>query len=387
VEHHGVGIDLRFGSNAVRLAAAQWLVAGAILLAVMLLTPTLWEKAEPFSPGPDYRIPYALSSDYWLYRRWAGAATASGKTPVIGDSVVWGQYVAGDQTLSHYLNRETGGEQFANLGLDGTHPAALAGLVEYYGGDIAGRRVLLHCNLLWTASKRHDLQEHKEFRFNHPALVPQFVPEIPCYTENLSRRLSIVIERRVPFAVWANHLRVAYLDQKDLAAWTMQHPYENPVETLWPKSEGVRSLNSVGLQTPSPPDDPPQHDATPWIERGIQRQSFAWVELDGSLQWRCFRRTVEVLRERGNEVFVLIGPFNEHMLEDANRPVYAERKRAAEAWLHEKGVPCLAPEALPSHLYADASHPLSDGYALLAKRLLEDKSFADWAAPRPSGKR
>jgi len=372
VEHHGVGIDLRFGSNAVRLAAAHWLVAGAILLAVMLLAPALWEKAEPFAPGPDYRIPYALSSDYWLYRRWAGAAASSDKTPVIGDSVVWGQYVAGDQTLSHYLNRETGGEQFANLGLDGTHPAALAGLVEYYGGDIAGRRVLLHCNLLWTASRKHDLQEHKEFRFNHPALVPQFVPEIPCYTEDRSRKLGIVIERHVPFAAWADHLRVAYLDQKDLAAWTMQHPYENPLEAMRPRL----------LQT----DSPPQHDGAPWTERSIQRQSFAWVELDGSLQWRCFRRIVEILRERGSAVFVLIGPFNEHMLEDANRPVYAERKRAAEAWLRENGVPCLAPEALPSRLYADASHPLAEGYALLAKRLLEDKSFGDWAAPRPSGK-
>lgn len=373
VEHHGVGIDLRYGSNAVRLSAAQWLVAGAILLAVMLLAPPLWEKAEPFAPGPDYRLPYALSSDYWQYRRYAREAAAADKTLVIGDSVVWGQYVAADQTLSHYLNRETGGERFANFGLDGAHPAALAGLVEYYGGDIAGRRVLLHCNLLWTASRKHDLQEHKEFRFNHPALVPQFVPEIPCYTEDRSRRLGIVIERHVPFAAWADHLRVAYLDQKDLAAWTMQHPYENPLEAMRPRL----------LQT----DSPPQHDGAPWTERGIQRQSFAWVELDGSLQWRCFRRTVEILRERGSAVFVLIGPFNEHMLEDANRPVYAERKRAAEAWLRENGVPCLAPDALPSRLYADASHPLAEGYALLARRLLEDKSFGDWAAPRPSGKR
>jgi hypothetical protein len=49
-----------------------------------------------------------------------------------------------------------------------------------------------------------------------------------------------------------------------------------------------------------------------------------------------------------------------------------------EAWLREHGIPCCAPAALPSELYADASHPLGDGYALLAKRLLEDQSFADW---------
>jgi hypothetical protein len=373
-EHHGVGIDLRFGSNAVRLSVVMWLVAGAIFAAFMLLAPTLWEKAEPFSPGPDYRIPYSLSSDYWLYSRYARiAAAASDRILVIGDSVIWGQYVASDQTLSHYLNQETGGERFANLGLDGTHPAALAGLVKYYGGDIAGRRVLLHCNLLWTASKKHDLQERKEFRFNHPTLVPQFAPEIPCYAENLSRRLSIAIERRAPFSAWTNHLRVAYLGQTDLAAWTMQHPYENPVEALWPELPRT--------------DDWPQHDAAPWTERGIRQQSFAWVDLDGSLQWRCFRRALEILRERGNQVFVLVGPFNEHMLEEANRAVYAERKRGAETWLRDNGVPCFAPEALPSNLYADASHPLSDGYALLARRLIEDKSFAGWLLAGPSEKR
>jgi hypothetical protein len=75
------------------------------------------------------------------------------------------------------------------------------------------------------------------------------------------------------------------------------------------------------------------------------------------------------------------------MLEDANRAVYAERQRAVEAWLCERGIPCLAPEPLPSHLYADASHPLSEGYALLAGRLLEDKSFAGWLSAGPPEKR
>jgi hypothetical protein len=368
MEHQGSGIDLRFGSNAVRLSTVMWLVAAAVVVAFMLFAPALWEKAEPFSPGPDYRLPYSLSSDYWLYSRYARtAAAASDRVLVIGDSVIWGQYVARDQTLSHYLSREAGGPRFANFGLDGAHPAALAGLLEYYGGDIAGRRVLLHCNLLWTASKKHDLQEKKEFRFNHPALVPQFTPEIPCYAESLSRRLSIAIGRRAAFSAWANHLQVAYLGQTDLAAWTLQHPYDNPAATLWP-----------GLPRT---DDRPRHDAATWTERGIERQSLAWVDLDGSLQWRCFRRAVKILRERGNQVFVLVGPFNEHMLEDANRAVYAERKRTVEAWLRENGVPCLAPDALPSHLYADASHPLSEGYALLARRMMEDAAFAKWTSP------
>jgi hypothetical protein len=362
-----VRIDLRYGSNAVRLSAAQWLIAAALVLAAVLLAPALWEKAEPFSPGPDYRIPYSLSSDYWLFSRYARAAAARGKTLVLGDSVIWGQYVAADRTLSHFLNQETGGERFANFGLDGAHPAALAGLVEYYGGDLAGRDVVLHCNLLWTASKKHDLAEHKEFQFNHPALVPQFVPWIPCYTETLSRRIGIVIERHVTFSAWADHLRLAYLGQMDLAAWTLEHPCANPLAALQP--------HLVAAAT-----DRPQHDAAPWTERGIPRQSFDWVDLDTSLQWCCFRRTVEVLRKRGSRVFVLVGPFNEHLLEPASLAVYAERKRQVAAWLRESGVPCLVPETLPSPLYADASHPLAEGYALLARRLIEDNAFAPFGA-------
>jgi hypothetical protein len=33
---------------------------------------------------------------------------------------------------------------------------------------------------------------------------------------------------------------------------------------------------------------------------------------------------------------------------------------------------------LPSELYADASHPLTQGYELLAKRLCQDPGFVAW---------
>jgi hypothetical protein len=33
---------------------------------------------------------------------------------------------------------------------------------------------------------------------------------------------------------------------------------------------------------------------------------------------------------------------------------------------------------LPSDLYADASHPLTDGYDLLAKRIYADQRFRRW---------
>lgn len=368
----GGHIDLRYGSNAVRLTAARWLLAAAIIAAAVLAAPPLWEKVEPLAAGPDYRIPYRLSSDYWLYGRYARLAAAEEKTLVVGDSVVWGQYVPPGGTLSHFLNQETGRDRFANLGLDGAHPVALAGLVEFYGGAIAGRNVVLHCNLLWTATKKHDLQERQEFRFNHPTLVPQFVPEIPCYSEVLSRRIGITINRHLTFPAWADHLRLAYLDQSDLAAWTLEHPHSSPAEALWPRANAA--------------EDRPQHDAAPWTERGIRPQAYEWVDLDTSLQWRYFRRTVEVLRERGNRVFVVVGPFNEHLLEPASLATYTQRKQQVAAWLRENNIASLVPDALPSPLYADASHPLAEGYARLAKQLIGDPSFGAWASSDAAGK-
>jgi hypothetical protein len=59
------------------------------------------------------------------------------------------------------------------------------------------------------------------------------------------------------------------------------------------------------------------------------------------------------------------------MLTDKSLNDYQKVKAAITTWLHDSGVPYSAPPALPSESYADASHPLSDGYELLARQLLE----------------
>jgi hypothetical protein len=345
----------------VRLSSRQWIAVALIVLVTFALAPSVWQRAEPLPAGADERIPYDLSNDYWLFGRYAAQAGERGDTLLVGDSVIWGEYVTKHETLSHYLNAQPSAARFANLGADGTHPVALAGLIEYYGGDIARRSVVLHCNLLWTASKKHDLQTEKEFRFNHPQLVPQFVPRIPCYGEPYSRRLSIAIEREIPFFAWANHVRLAYFGKGDLPAWTMEHPYGDPMAALRPNMDR--------------PEGSPAHEPISWTARGIEKQSLAWVDLDTSLQWRYFRRTVELLRARGNRVFVVVGPFNEHMLEEKSRETYGDRRRAVEAWLEGQGIPHFAPALLPSELYADASHPLAGGYAQLAQQLLANEAF------------
>ncbi len=355
-----------FGSNAVRLSPRQCVVAAVILAALCYWIPVAWRQIEPLEIGSDYRLPFRLGYDYWTFERYCGEVAAEDKTLLIGDSVVWGHYVSKAETLSHYLNEEAGEEGFANLGVDGIHPAAMEGLMCYYGRDVENRDVILHCNLLWICSEDRDLQSDKERTFNHPRLVPQFYPRIACYRESLSGRLGIVVERHVPLLAWASHLRIAYFDDSDLPRWTIDHPYKNPAR-------------AVTLELPSP-DEPPSDRpvAEPWTEKDIVTASFPWVELDTSLQWGCFKRTVAMLRQRGNRVFVLVGPLNEHLLTPTSARTYAQRKGEVEAWLKGEKIPHCIASMLPSRDYADASHPLAEGYARLAKELFAHKPFVDF---------
>jgi len=358
-----VQVDVPFSSNAIRLSQREWVIALVIVAALFCLIPAGWERIEAFEPDDDYRVPYGLSDDYWMYSRHCRSACGQGRIPVIGDSVVWGHYVSADETLSHYLNEIGGFPRFANAGVDGTHPAALAGLIEYYGRSISGKKVVLHCNLLWMSSEKHDLQSEKEFAFNHPRLVPQFYPDIPCCKEPASGRISAIIERNLPFLSWTSHVRAAYLQNSDLPTWTLENPYRNPI-------------GAVTLELPSPDQPPsPKPVAEPWTRKGIARINPSWVELQTSFQWSCFKRTVDILDHRGNRVFVLVGPFNEHMLKADSQRIYTRTRSEVEAWLQERRIACYIPPALPSDYYADASHPLSEGYAMLAGLLLENEAF------------
>ena len=174
-----------------------------------------------------------------------------------------------------------------NLGLNGADPVALAGLIDFYAADIQRKDVLLFWNPNWLSSAKVDLRGREEFRFNHPRLIPQFFPNIPCYTEHFSPRIGIVVEQRVPFESWAGHLQQAYYRDKNgqpvgIPEWTLLHPYENPLEPL-----------SHRL----PPSDYNLHDKpTPWTTR-MKKQDYAWVDLQTSLQWHSFQRVVRLLKE------------------------------------------------------------------------------------------
>src|SRR5213075_1627297 len=81
-------VETRF-VNAMRLSARCWLLVAAIVFLVEMATPPVWKKIERFDTGPDYRLPYTLSRDYWLYERRLGQIPQT-NIVVIGDSVIWG---------------------------------------------------------------------------------------------------------------------------------------------------------------------------------------------------------------------------------------------------------------------------------------------------------
>jgi hypothetical protein len=373
--------EVPFGVNAFRLDARQWAAALLIVATVLLLTPWIWQRAERFEAGPNYRLPYDLSKDYWLYGRRVSQVVNQDKVLLLGDSVVWGEYVAPDGTLARSLDDQASAtNRFVNLGLNGLFPLAQEGLIHHYGRSIRHERILLQFNLLWLTSPKADLSSEKEVTFNHSRLVPQFTPRIPCYGADANERLSTIVERAVPFLQWVGHIQNAYFGQKSVLSWTLEDDGGSPPG--YPNSYR-NPLAQISLTVPSAPATDPQrgpanarHKA--WSAEGQGPTRFDWVNLETSLQWRAFQRLVKELRARGNSVFVIVGPFNEHMVAEENRVIYRRLRGEIGDWLKRNEIPNSVPESLPSELYADASHPLTQGYQMLAERLYADPQVRSW---------
>jgi len=344
-----------FSSHAVRLSIREWLVVLLIVAVVWIALPVIGEKLESFNPDPDFRIPYQSSEDYRLFERFCRTAGRQDKTFIIGDSFVWGQFVPKDQTLSHDLNEQAGIKRYVNLGLDGGHPLALAGLIESYGGGIQNKNVILHLNLIWLCSPEADLQTSKGIRFNHPRLAPQFVPRIPGYQESFSRRIGIVLERHIDLFGWVHHLDIAHFGGLGLPEWSLANPYA-------PFFERMTAEPSESQKAENP-------DPRSWKEKGQNKQSLPWVDRKSSWQWQAFKRLIAILEARKNRVFILVGPLNEHMLEAESLSKYKNLLKNIDAWLKDNNHPHLTAPLLPGDLYGDLSHPLGPGYVILARQL------------------
>jgi hypothetical protein len=184
----------------------------------------------------------------------------------------------------------------------------------------------------------------------------------------------------VEFLEWVSHLQAAYFEEKSLLNWTL-----DPGEGEPPQYPNVyrNPLAQITMKVPTAPvNDPQRGPASPrhkaWSADGNGSVTFEWVSLESSLQWGAFRRLVQLLRERGDDVLVVLGPFNEHMIAEQSQPAYRKICDGIAAWLAKEQINYLRPEVLPSSLYADASHPLTDGYALLAHQIYADRRFQDW---------
>jgi len=335
-----------------------------MFIIVFHFVPALWPRLEKFNPSSDYRLPYTLSNDYWMISRWYKIASSKYPILIIGDSVIWGQYVKMDETLSHYLNQIAGEEMFANLGIDGLHPAAMFGLVKYYGKGISEKGVILHLNPLWMSSKKVDLSGDEEFRFNHPRLVPILFPRLRCYRPSLQEMIGIIAERYIPFFSWINHIRITYFNGEAIQNWTVENPYRNP-------------LKAITLKLPLP-ENKPKSKPIPWFKRGIKKRDFPWVKLEESFQWKSFQNTIRILESRNNKIFVIIGPFNPYILTEESLSRYKKIKEKMEKWFKENKISFYSVPALPSEYYSDASHPLKEGYRIISEELFKNPSFQKW---------
>lgn len=353
-----------FSSNSIRLYWKEWVTVGIIILTIFYLTPVFWQKLELFNPTSDFRLPYNLSNDYWMFNRWCKVASQKYPIFIIGDSVVWGQYVKRDQTLSSYLNSIAGEALFANTGVDGLHPAAMCGLIKYYGRAISKKGVIVPLNPLWMTSKKIDLQEKEEFRFNHPRLVPLLFPRLPCYRPSLTERVGVIAERNIPFFSWITHIKTNYFDNMAIQNWTTANPYKNP-------------LKAITLEIPVP-EDKPKSKPVSWLEGGIKKQDFPWVKIEESLQWDFFKKTVKILKSRNNKVFVLLGPFNPYLMTPESLKEYYVFLDGIKRWLEQEKIDYFLAPALPSEYYADASHPVREGYSKIAEELFKDEVFKKW---------
>lgn len=386
-----------YASNPLRLTLRQWLAAGLVLVAVLLGVPYLGERLEPFSPGPDYRLPYDFSQDYWHCSRWLSTAVERRAVLLIGDSVVWGEYVGAGKALSAELNRRLGAERFANLGVNGLHPGALLGLLRYHGEALRDRDVILVLNPLWMSSARHDLRERPaagdeaQATLNHAALVPQFWPRVPRYQAGFEERVGVVVERRLAFLEWVSHLNAKSAYASALLAAGADGAGGGDAAAgaePEPRLDDPTPKPYRGLFIAVPPPAPGPHgQPLTWEARGIPVSAIAWPTPGESLQWRFFCQAVTLMRARGNRVCVLVAPFNPYLQDPESQ---ARHERLVAGLVAEMGtwrdVTVLRPPALPTDEYADASHPLAAGYARLAAALAVDARFRSWLGPERAGR-
>jgi hypothetical protein len=376
-------------SNSVILNWKEWLITITLFLIIGFGIYFGWYRWEQFKPDPDYRSTCweQRMSDYWAYARWTRYAQPRYKILMMGDSVFWGQEVRNDETISHFMNVESGKENFANLGIDGFTCAAMDGMMKYYSQYIHDTNVILQMSPLWISSTSRDMRGDgttgwnwffypkpqdmkKDWKFHHPLLVPQLSPRIHYY-KSINERLGYLFEHRSRLLPFVHHLMVEYYDNKSITSWVMANPYKNPLSTITFKAAPMMA-DKQGLGT----------DWASRQKRGIRLLNDPWLNLDESVMWNCYVDALKRLKNKKVNVFVLIGPYNTYNLTPESREKFFATIVEVKKRLDALGFPYFdsTQDLLPSNTYADQCHALKEGHALLAKDMFQDTKFKQWIA-------
>jgi hypothetical protein len=70
------------------------------------------------------------------------------------------------------------------------------------------------------------------------------------------------------------------------------------------------------------------------------------------------------------------------MIAEESRDGFRKLRDGAFRWFNDQKIDYLEPETLPADLYADASHPLTSGYQLLAEKISANPAFKSWMQPK-----
>ena len=363
-------------SVELRLSMKGWLIVGGLVVLLSVGVPRWYGYVERFEPQINYRIPRSQTEDYWQVHRWSHVARESHEVLYVGDSVVWGEFAAPDESITAKLNELAEETQFANVGLKGLPPLALKHLLidvlqverSWLSRSGAPPRVVLHFNPIWLTSPQRDLSDPAETMVNHQSMLPQFQLNLPAYQPTWNDRLSRTISRRTAWFRWSRHLQITNFDDQDFHRWTLEHPVE------WPGS----TIRTVSLE-PSP--EPAQQARSQRTLPGTR--DYDWIAADDSFQYRGFLGAVEACRQANIELYCVIGQLDVNPQTIESRETEAEILRSLERDLDQLGVPH---ERLPvdSKWMADASHPLPAGYQEQAQSLWESRSFQAWLAGETS---
>ncbi|MBT4484656.1 MAG: hypothetical protein HOC71_13375 [Candidatus Latescibacteria bacterium] len=354
-------------SNSMVLSVKEWIITICLCVVICLVIYHGWSSWEYYEPGQDHRETCwaELQSDYWAYMRWCRYAKEHYDALLIGDSVFWGQEVRNDETISHYLNEFHGKEVFANAANDGLFMAGINGIVTHYGDDLDNTNIILQFNPLWLASKQRDLRGEKKSNYHHPRLIPQLDSRITYY-HNLNTRLGYLLEHYCRVFPFVRHLMANYFENKSVSGWIMEHPYRNPFASITFEAAPVMAES--------------QGRSLDWMTKEIKVSDYPFVEISESIQFECFVNAIKKLSKNNSRVFILLGPFNHHMLTPESRERLFDMMDDVKKVFDDMGYPYFDTLKinLPSNTFADTCHLLKDGHIILAREIIKDTRFQQW---------